>query len=144
MSLVIAHAAATWFMVGLIWTVQSVHYPLFARIGPAEFVEYERGHTTRIGRLLVVPAGTEVLTAALLVVAAPPAITPALIWFGGGLLAAAWIITALVQAPLHARLSRRHDPAGVVRLVRTNWWRTVLWSGRAVVAATMVAQVAAT
>ncbi|MFY0528690.1 hypothetical protein ACN28I_37835 [Archangium gephyra] len=31
----LAHAAATLFMVGLIWFVQVVHYPLFSRVvGP--------------------------------------------------------------------------------------------------------------
>ena len=36
----LAHAAATLFMVGLIWFVQVVHYPLFARVGPDAFVPY--------------------------------------------------------------------------------------------------------
>ena len=32
-ALLAAHAAATWALVGLIWTVQVVHYPLFALVG---------------------------------------------------------------------------------------------------------------
>ena len=31
--LLLLHAAATLFMTGLIWFVQVVHYPLFARVG---------------------------------------------------------------------------------------------------------------
>ena len=35
--LVVAHAAATLFMVGVIWFVQVVHYPLMARVSASEF-----------------------------------------------------------------------------------------------------------
>lgn len=39
------HLAATAAMVGLIWFVQIVHYPLFALVGTAEFPRYEAAHT---------------------------------------------------------------------------------------------------
>jgi hypothetical protein len=39
------HLAATAAMVGLIWFVQVVHYPLFASVGADEFVAYENAHT---------------------------------------------------------------------------------------------------
>ena len=32
----LAHVAATLYLVGLIWVVQGVHYPLFARVGPEQ------------------------------------------------------------------------------------------------------------
>jgi hypothetical protein len=35
--LLLANAAATFFMVGVIWFVQVVHYPLFARVGTLDF-----------------------------------------------------------------------------------------------------------
>ena len=60
----ILHAAATWFMVGLIWTIQSGHYPLVARVGERSFSAYEAEHTSRMARLLAVPAGIEVITGA--------------------------------------------------------------------------------
>ena len=44
----IIHAAATWFMVGLIWFVQIVHYPMFANVGRDSFDVHRtdrRGHT---------------------------------------------------------------------------------------------------
>ncbi|MCK6525129.1 hypothetical protein L6R49_27300, partial [Myxococcota bacterium] len=37
--LLLIHAAATWFMVGLIWFVQIVHYPLFSAVGPPRVSE---------------------------------------------------------------------------------------------------------
>ena len=35
--LLLVNAATTLFMVGVIWFVQSVHYPLFSRVGEAAF-----------------------------------------------------------------------------------------------------------
>ena len=52
----LVHAAATWFLVGLIWIIQVVHYPLFARVGEDGFVAYEAAHT-RLISLVVGPAG---------------------------------------------------------------------------------------
>ena len=40
MTWLIVHAVSTWFMVGLIWMIQTVHYPLFARLGDDTFVRY--------------------------------------------------------------------------------------------------------
>ncbi|MDQ5964129.1 MAG: hypothetical protein QG625_283 [Cyanobacteriota bacterium erpe_2018_sw_39hr_WHONDRS-SW48-000098_B_bin.30] len=40
-ALFVLQTAATWFMTGLIWFVQVIHYPLYARIGEAEFAVYE-------------------------------------------------------------------------------------------------------
>lgn len=39
----------TLFMVGVIWFVQVVHYPLMAHVGRAEAVAYEKSHTRRTG-----------------------------------------------------------------------------------------------
>ena len=36
--------ASTLFMVGLIWFVQIVHYPLFAGVGADQFSQYEQQH----------------------------------------------------------------------------------------------------
>ena len=38
----IVHVLATWFMTGVIWFVQVVHYPLMARVGAEGFAAYER------------------------------------------------------------------------------------------------------
>ena len=50
----VLHVATTLLMVGLIWLVQIVHYPLFARIGDSGFCDYHKRHTRRM-TLLVAP-----------------------------------------------------------------------------------------
>ena len=60
--LVIAHVAATLFMVGLIWTIHVVHYPLFAEVGAENYVDYQSAHVERIGIVLAFPWLLEGLT----------------------------------------------------------------------------------
>ncbi len=139
MTTLIGHAAATWFMVGLIWTIQVVHYPLFRRVDENGFAAYETEHALRMARLLAVPAVIEVVTGALLVWSRPPDVGLLPVLVSGSLLAAVWIITALVQVPEHQRLQSGKNTVFIDRLVRTNWIRTVLWSARGVLVGAMLA-----
>lgn len=132
------HAAATWFMVGLIWMVQVVHYPLFAAVGAGRFREYEHSHTKRMGALLIAPATIEIISGALLVFFKPSQLALAHVVVAGAFLAAIWVVTALVQYPLHRRLMTGFEPTLVQRLVATNWWRTVGWTIRGALVLTMV------
>jgi len=134
----VIQVAATWFMIGLIWMVQVVHYPLFRAIPADSFRPYEAAHTSAIGRLLILPAGIEVVSAAALVWYRPDAVPLWLVMLSGALLAAIWVATALVQARLHRRLLDGYDIATVDRLVRTNWFRTGAWTLRGVLVAVML------
>ena len=138
MTLITIHAAATFVMVGLIWTMQVVHYPLFALVGESDFSEYEASHQRRIIRLLAIPAVTEIVSAGLIALDPPDGVPASLAIAGGSLLVAVWVLTGLVQAPLHGALSSGYDATRIGRLVRTNWWRTLAWTGRGVMAAWMI------
>ena len=52
--ILLLQAAATLPMVGLIWFVQIVHYPLFGEVGHDRFADYERNHQNRT-TLVVAP-----------------------------------------------------------------------------------------
>lgn len=136
--LLIVHVAVTWFMVGLIWMIQTVHYPLYAAVGTDVFPQYEREHMRRMGGLLIVPATLEIVTAAVLVGVRPEGVPIWLVLVAGVLLAAIWIMTALVQAPIHRRLSSGFDPSLVENLIHSNWWRTAAWSLRGGLVAAML------
>lgn len=133
--LLAAHAFVTLFMTGLIWFVQVVHYPLFARVGNTDFTAYEAQHTRRTGRLVGAPMLLELGLAATL--AWSPGGTAA--WCGLGLLAIIWLSTAVSQVPMHRRLERGFDQAAHQRLVRGNWVRTIAWTLRGVLAILMLA-----
>jgi hypothetical protein len=128
--MLLAHAAATWAMLGLIWFVQVVHYPLFARVGAAGFPLYEAAHASRttlvVGPLMVI----ELLTAVWLVATMPAGVSRPAAWLGLGLVAVIWLSTALLQVPQHNVLARGFDPAAHVLLVTSNWVRTMAWTLR--------------
>jgi hypothetical protein len=138
--LLIAHAAATWFMTGVIWTAQVVLYPLFPRVGPERFSGYARAHARRI--LPLAGAGMLLeMTAALGLLVRPAAgVPPRQAAAGLALLVLIWTCTAAVQLPQHARLRRGFDESLARALVRWNWIRTVLWSARAGLAAVWLAR----
>jgi hypothetical protein len=121
------HLAATCALMGLIWTVQIVIYPLFDRVGRTAFAGWHEAYMRHIGYvvgpLMLVEAGTAAW----------------LLWDGRrdatfvssvALLGLIWISTAVVQVPLHRRLARGFEAAAHRRLVRTNWLRTLAWSLR--------------
>ena len=128
------HLASTLYMVGLIWFVQLVHYPLMNRVPPAQFPEFERAHAARTSWAVGPPMIVELATAVALVMIPDlvPETRSALV--GLVLLAGIWVSTALLQVPAHGRLAERVDPDVHRRLVRTNWIRTVLWTARGALA----------
>jgi hypothetical protein len=140
-AIIAIHACATLFMTGLIWFVQVVHYPLFARVGTDGFTGYSEAHQ-RLTTLVVGPAMlVEAVTAALLVFMRPPGVSPALLWTGLSLLGAIWLSTAFLQVPLHGRLASGFSSEVCDALVSTNWIHTVAWSLRGCLVAWMILQI---
>ena len=60
------HMFSTLAMVGLIWFVQVVHYPLFSSVGQSPFPEYERLHQKRTTLVVAPLMLIEALTATLI------------------------------------------------------------------------------
>ena len=129
-TVLLIHVAATWAMVGLIWFVQVVHYPLFVRVGPTEFVDYELAHTRRTAFVVALFMPIEAVTGAWLVLSPPASVDRGVLVAGLVLLILLWVSTASWQAPMHTQLSRGYDAAIQRRLVSSNWLRTAVWSGR--------------
>jgi|EP01047_Picozoa_sp_COSAG01_P015167 hypothetical protein len=122
------HACITWALVGLIWTIQLVHYPLFAAVGRKNFAKYEQQHTRRITVLVMPLMLAELGTAAILAAAGAGGVgslaggtamgqqhrTPEVAASGGiapqqaglALLCVIWGSTALVQVPCHTSLEQ--------------------------------------
>jgi len=122
--------AATGMMIGVIWTVQIVHYPLFSMVGRDGFAAYEAAHSRLITWVVGPPMLLELATAAYLALRAPPGLPRGALWAGLALVAVAWLSTALLQVPQHTRLGSGFDPAAHRFLVASNWVRTVAWSLR--------------
>ncbi|MFZ4734992.1 MAG: hypothetical protein ACOYM9_03560 [Bradymonadia bacterium] len=128
--------AVTAVLVGLIWTIQGVHYPAFAEVGTNEFARFHAAHSARITLLVGPLMLAEVAASAWLVAVSAPGVDRHLAVFCAALVAVAWLSTALIQVPLHAALpgaSGEARAALVARLVATNWLRTAAWTLRGAV-----------
>ncbi len=72
----LVNLAATLFMVGVIWFVQIVHYPLFARVGAGGFPAYSERHSRLTGLVVGPLMLAEAATAAALVLGPPRGVSP--------------------------------------------------------------------
>jgi hypothetical protein len=132
--LVLAHLASTLFMVGMIWTVQIVHYPLMALVGTERFVDYELAHSPRMAAVVMLPWTLQGLTVAALIVATPEGVAPALVWAAAVAAAIPVLVTIVASVPAHGRLARGFDVHVHRRLVMTNWIRTAAWTAHGFIA----------
>ena len=143
-TLAVVHLIAAWFMVGLIWTIHFVHYPLFAEVGEATYVAYQAAHVDRIGLVLALPWAVEgIATAAILLIAftsrdrqlLPPAV------IGAVAMGVILLISGFWSAPAHGELADGFDPDVHQRLMNADLVRTIAWTVRGVTAAWIVAVV---
>ncbi len=129
--LVIVHLVATFFMVGMIWTVHHLHYPLFALVGEDSYIAFQQEHVDRIGPLLIVPWLAEGVTLLGLL---------ALSFLGGRrdlrlptamnsiAMAVVLIISGFWSAPAHGDLSDGFDADVHDRLMNANLVRSLAWT----------------
>lgn len=132
--LVIAHLVSSLTMVGMIWTVQIVHYPLMALIGPERFATYQAAHAPRMAAVVLLPWSVQGLTTMGLLVAPPAGVPTALILATAVTALAPVIVTVLASVPAHTRLADGFDAGVHARLVNTNWVRTLAWTAHAALA----------
>ncbi len=121
----------TLFMVGLIWFVQIVHYPLFAQVGNQEFTNYERRHQ-RLTTWVVGPIMLLELTSALgLFLFIHEGVPLSYAWTGIVLLGLIWLSTLILQVPVHERMASGFSESDHAWLLNSNWLRTIAWTARA-------------
>ena len=130
-TLIVIHTAATMFMVGLIWTIHYVHYPLFALVGESTYVSFQAEHVERIGKLLFIPWLTEGITLlgvlALAFLGGRKALrVPAVI--NGAAMAVVLVISGFWSAPAHAKLADGFDKSIHDQLMTANLIRTLAWT----------------
>ncbi len=140
MTLLLAHAAATCFLAGLVWVVQLVVYPSFLRVGPtAAWPDVHAEHSRGITRVVVLPWAVQGVCCAVLLVRRPDGVPLWLALLAAALGLATVLLTALVQVPLHTRLGRAYDERAARRLLRSNRLRVLAWTGAAATGLAMLA-----
>ena len=138
MTIFLINIASTWFMVGLIWIVQMVHYPLFGYVGSKEFRTYHEKHKILISQVVGIVMIVELVTAGILIFQIPKGIPNWTAIVGIILLGVIWFSTLFMQIPYHNKLSSKFDENVLMMLVNTNWIRTICWSLRGVIVLIML------
>jgi len=140
MPVLLVHAVVTLVLVGLILTIQIVHYPLFAHVGSDRLPAYASIHATRITLLVLPRMAIELAFAAWIGLAPPATVPPWSARLGLALVVTIWLSTFLLQVPQHEVLRRAWDASAHRALVRSNWIRTVAWCSRGALATWWIAR----
>lgn len=118
---------SSFFLTGLIWTVQLVHYPSFHHVSAENFARFQKHHVNSIDKIVIPLMVAEITTSF------------ALSWFDGFLSLNAfgfyivlliWVSTGLFSVPAHSKLESGKNEEAIDSLVSTNWTRTVLWTAK--------------
>lgn len=122
--LLLSSAALMFWVLGQIWFVQIVVYPLFAQVGEADYVRYHRLYSRRIPVPVIIPGFTSFLLPVVLAFYGPT--VP--LWMSAANIAAGIVgllVTVLFEIPRHARLTKGKNDGTIAELIRYNWPRTL-------------------
>lgn len=120
------------FMTGVIWIIQLVHYPSFRFVEFKQFFNFQKFHTSTITFIVGPVMVLEIFSALHLLIINDFSV----FWMIQAIaLIIIWLCTAFLSVPLHTLLSQPHTSDAerlqiVQVLVRTNWPRTILWTFR--------------
>ncbi len=127
------------YVLGGIWFVQIIVYPLFAKVGANEYVSYHKFYSSRIPLPVILPGFASFLIPVALVFFGPDSV-PA--WMTLANAACGFVglaVTVVLEIPRHARLERGGKQDKVIReLVRYNWPRTLSITGSALLTLLML------
>lgn len=137
----LANTASTLVMVGLIWFVQRVHYPLLALVDAKDQIAVGTEHQRRTAQVVGLPMAVEGVSTLLLLFERPDQVGAWLPWVGAFLLAISLGSTVFLSVPLHQKMITKPSAEIGKKLVTTNWPRTISWTLRGVVCIGMCAQV---
>jgi hypothetical protein len=134
----IAWSALLFWTLGQLWFCQIVIYPLFAKVGDADYIAYHRFYSRRIPLVVILPGFACFLLPLPLAIYdphVPPWMSLVNIVFG----VVALLVTVLWAIPRHNRLEKHgKDDTAIAELIRYNWLRTAAMTGQAIVTGLML------
>lgn len=137
-ALLLLCAAVSFWVMGQIWLVQMAVYPLFQRVGSAEYLDYHRFYARRIPLPVIVPGFASFALPIPLALYGPP--VPGWMHVANiGLGLVGLLVTVVLEIPRHAKLERHgKDEQVLAELIRYNWPRTLSITLQAAVTAGML------
>jgi hypothetical protein len=124
-----AHAFCCFFMTGLIWLIQILHYPTYQYIDPVKFLDFQRFHTATITFIVAPIMVIELFSGVFILFNEKFSFFGSLNFLG---LILILLATAFLSVPAHNKLSIEFNLETVQFLIQSNWVRTIFWSLRSV------------
>ena len=128
--LFLIHVVFSLYLLGVIWFIQIVHYPIFL------YLNYDPAnnpfifHHSRTGVAVMTAMALELISAVILIFIPYPNFFSILILLIFTLLI--WITTFTIQVPCYNILKKEKNENVIYRLIWTNWLRTALWTLKAI------------
>ena len=130
---VIFNLVVSSFMVGLIWLIQLVSYPLFSYVNVGDFQKYHSHHVKKITPIVALAMTLEASIALILLIFTPSD-SIGLLVINTLLVCLIWVSTAFIQIPYHQRLEfPKNQILYTEKLIKTNWIRTILWTFKLII-----------
>jgi len=128
----LSNLVLSFIAVGLIWTIQLVHYPSMKYIPKDRFPEYHNFHSIRISILAIPLMFAELVTSTILLYQNLNNAIQTIFLVNLILVLLIWLSTFLIQVPLHNALSKEKNTEKLSKLIFSNWIRTILWTSRSI------------
>lgn len=125
-TLFLLNFASSFFLCGLIWIIQILHYPFFARLDRKKYSDHQQKHMFTISFLVIPIMLIELITSILLVM--QPTDFRFEFIIGLILVITVWASTFFLQMPIHQKLLQGYNKGTIQKLVSTNWIRTIGWT----------------
>ena len=122
------HLIATSMMVAIIWMVQILNYPSFLFVDKKQYTEFQQFHMKKISYIIVPIMLLELFSGFGILFYIEKAQLS--LYASLTLLVLIWVITGLFFTKYHTELSKKYNRNTILRLIRFNWIRTVLWTIR--------------
>jgi hypothetical protein len=99
------HLFASFYMTGIIWLVQVIHYPLFNLVGSNNWPDYHAKHIRGTSLVIAAPMFIELLSLGAIFYLAPDYRGHYLMLSSFFLLLIIWLTTFLISVPIHNQLA---------------------------------------
>ena len=124
--LLVFAAIVVLYVVGEIWFAQIVIYPLFAKVGEAEYVAYHRFYSGRIPLPVIIPGFASFFLPVLLMFVRPESVPLWLAAANAAFAIVGLLVTVVFEIPRHRRLEQHgKNERTIWELTRYNWPRTL-------------------
>ena len=124
------HCVISVMLMCLIWVIQLVHYPFFKFVDITKSKKAFEFHQKSISYIVMPLMIAELASATYLLVNFYSPFYKLLI-SNLAIILLIWIQTFVVMVPLHMKLITNFNEATVKRLVNQNWFRTIIWTIKA-------------